>query len=130
MYGVTLIQCFGSYNLEIASFYHIQNILKIFPSILGEKPLHREFRYKKFPGTWRIYSDLWRIDLLEEAKKKFAEGKFFLSVPPLTNATEKLCPFLRLAVCLFVRRLSRHSFHTYIMRTKMLMNRISLAFNS
>ena len=42
------------------------------------------------------------ILLLEEAKKNLLKVSFFLSIPPLANATEESCLFLRLAVCLFV----------------------------
>ena len=40
------------------------------------------------------------IILLEEAEKNLLNATFFSSVPPITNATEELCLFLRLAVCL------------------------------
>ena len=54
----------------------------------------------------------------------------FSSVPLLTNGTEELRLFVRLAVCLFVWSLSHYRFHTCIMYTKMLKNTKSLAFNS
>ena len=38
---------------------------------------------------------------MEEANKKLAQGKFFLSLRPLTNATEELCLSVRLSVCLY-----------------------------
>ena len=67
------------------------------------------------------------MNLLQEARKKLTEDKFFVSVAPLTNPAEELCLFLRLAVCL--KPLSIYRFYTCIMYTKLLMNRISLAFN-
>ena len=59
-------------------------------------------------------------------KKNWPSASFLKSIPPLANTIEELCLFLHL----FVWSLSRYRFHTYIVYTKLLMNSISLAFNS
>ena len=52
-----------------------------------------EFKFNKNYSNFALRN--WR-----KLEKKLAEGKFLLSVPILTNATEEICLFLRLAVCL------------------------------